>query len=167
MNFLGCEQEDHEATMKFLREDPSPDLKAYDYDENEFMDRSYFYICPLCSQRGLPDSLIVLDPGFFFVLHLKDANRESESDQPESETCLHVMATGVHAEYLLGTKADHVLRSPVIWEKAEARLSQMLQHGRNKKSLTLSIRRSPISPKEFCIEHTYLVYGARHVLPWF
>lgn len=147
--------------MGSVREDPFPDLKAYDYDENEFMDQSFSHICPLCHSRGLPDSLTELSAGFFLWLHLTDV------EQPEA--CLHVMASGVHAEYLLGTKADHVLRSQAVWKKAETRLAQLLQHAKQEQSapLTLSIRRSPDDPREFYLEHTFLVYGARHILPWF
>lgn len=167
VNYLDTTKEDHDQLMGSLRESPGAlqDLKAFDWDEGEFIDRSYDFICPSCSRAGLPDSLIRLEPSFFLRIHATDLDDPTPDEDDVVGRCpgLHVMACGVHAEYLLGTRADDVLRSDVIWKKAEARLERLIK---GKDPLTLSLRRLPHNPKEIHVENTYVVYGPRHIPPF-
>lgn len=157
INYL-CSEEAHDENMKRLAESEHPDIASYDYDENIFMDQSFVFVCPMCKSHGIPDTLCQLKPSFFFWIHLTEKLKNGWKG------CLHVMASGIHAEYFLGTKADHVLRSAEIWEKTEARIAKLINH---EEPITLVICQSPDSLDEFYLEHTYVVYSEKHVLPWF
>lgn len=153
INYL-CSEEEHDRNMRLLAESQYSNKDQLESDDKLFKDYSYYFICPLCKSRGIPDTLSQLQPSFFFWLHF--------SQQVEQVTnCFHVMASGVHAEYFLGSKADHVLRSSEIWKRAEQRLAKLLQH---QQPLTLSLRR--ISPPncEVCLEHTHVVYSNDQLL---
>ena len=175
VNHLGTTKAEHDVLMRSLRESPTilQDVKLLDYDFNEFIDCSFDYICPACKRLGKPDSLIPLEPTFFLRLHViglddptpVDDDDDDDEEMQSADKCngLHIMACGVHAEYLLGTRAEHVLRSDVIWKKAESRLKRLVDEGQ---PLTLVLRKLPENPREIHLEHTFVVYGARHVLPF-
>lgn len=154
INYL-CSEEEHDRVMQTLTETQFPNFEAFEFDDQIFKDYSYCYVCPLCKRRGIPDVLCKLEPTFFFWAHLTQQENESTS-------CLHVLASGVHAEYLLGTKADHALRSPIIWKRTEERITKLVT---NQKPMTLSLRRNPTPNNEICLEYTYVVYSANHI-PW-
>lgn len=157
INYL-CDEEEHDRNMHLLAECENPDILAdvFEIDENVFMDRSYVYICPMCKSRGIPDTLCALKPSFFFWLHATE-------NIAENSTCLHILASGRHAEYFLGTKADHVLRSQDVWKRAEQRVAKLVQ---SKQPMTLALRRYKNAPDEIYLEYTKNVYSNNHLLPW-
>ncbi len=160
VNYL-CSREEHTRNMRLLVED-TPNIDDYEYDENVFLERSYHYICPFCDSRKIPHSLCTLKPSFFLRMHVTEksiANADSESPTE----CLHILATGVHAEYFLGTKADHVLRSQVVWKRAEQRIAKLVE---SKQPLTLGLIRRESNPNEICLEFTKTVFASNHLLPW-
>ena len=144
INFLCCEQE-HSRNCQ------QADPDCLEYDEARFIDYSYAFVCPLCKHSGIPDSLCQLVPSFFFWLHITYEG-----------TCLHVMASGVHAEYFLGTKADHVCRSEEIRKRADDRRRKLLEFDQ---PLTFSLRKASAA-KEFYLENTFVAYNSKHLLPW-
>ena len=159
LNFL-CSEEEYQENLRSLI--TSKDLDDSDnctLDELCNIDYSYVFICPMCKLDGKPDVLCQLEPSFFFWLHVRD--------QPdESDNCLHVLAAGIHAEYFLGSKADHVCRSDQVWHRAKERLEKLLQDETKQKQMTLCIRKSPSHPDELYLEDTYVVYNSNHILPW-
>ena len=152
INYL-CSEEEHERNLHLLMKDTVTD--SFEYDEECHIDYSYAYVCPLCKLEGVPDSLCQLEPSFFFWLHV---TKEEEDD------CLHVMASGIHAEYFLGTKADHVCRSPDIWKRADERRRKLLEFGAQQ-PFDFCVRKSLV-PKELYLENTFVVYSSKHLLPW-
>lgn len=152
VNYLCCEEE-HTGVMLSLADSPYPNFEAFEWDDLIFKDYSYSFICPMCKLHGIPDVLCKLEPSFFFWLHLTQVTKESSN-------CFHVLASGVHAEYFLGTKADYVLRSSDIWKRTEERILKLLQ---SQKPITLSIRRRASSTYEVCLENTYVVYSSYHL----
>ncbi len=158
INYL-CAEEDHTRNMLLLTESEFPNIDAFEYDDNVTMDRSYSFICPMCKSRGVPDTLCALRPSFFFRLH---ATQNTGHDSNNSN-CLHILASGRHAEYFLGTKAEHVLRSQEVWKRAEQRIAKLVQ---SKQPLTLALRRYEANPKEIYLENTKNVYSSNHLLPW-
>ena len=151
INYL-CSEEDHDRTMKMIAESDDYKMDAIECDDRVVMDRSYSHICPMCTSKGIPEDLCILKPSFFFRLH-------AEMDSK----CLHILASGRHAEYFLGTKADHVLRSPEIWKRAEQRIVKLLD---SQQPLTLALLRYEEKPEEFYLENTRNIYASNHLLPW-
>ena len=89
-NYL-CSKEENDKLMTRLGEASSSEIE---YDVmNCFIDRSFVHICPACKSFNKPDSLIQLVPSFFYQLHFKSAQ--------EADSCLHVLACGVHAVILI------------------------------------------------------------------
>ena len=122
------------------------ELESNDHDEDVMMDRSYSFICPTCKSRGIPDVRCALLPSFVFRLHATGNDSK----------CLHILASGLHAEYFLGTKADHVLRSAEIWKRAERRIAKLVG---SKQPLVLALRRSEANPGEIHLENTKMFYS--------
>ena len=151
INYL-CSEKDHDRNMKMITELDNYNMDAIESDDRVVMDWSYSYICPMCTSRGIPEDLCILKPSFFFRLH-------TEMDTK----CLHILASGRHAEYFLGTKADHVLRSPEIWQRAEQRIVKLLE---SQQPLTLALLRYEEKPEEIYLENTINVYASNHLLPW-
>ena len=139
--------------MHLLIETDYPNMDAFESDDSVTMDRSYSFICPMCKSRGIPHVLCALKPSFFFRLHATGNDSK----------CLHILASGLHAEYFLGTKADHVLRSEEIWKRAEKRIAKLVG---SKKPLVLALRRYEANPDEIYLENTINVYSSNHLLPW-
>ena len=144
INYLCCEEEHTQNCQQ-------ADADCLEFDEACHIDYSYAFVCPLCKNSGIPDSLCQLVPSFFFWLHVS-----------YEDTCLHIMASGIHAEYFLGTKADHVCRSEEIRKRADERKQKLLEYDR---PLSFSLRKASV-PKEFYLENTYVVYNSKHILPW-
>ncbi|XP_057381586.1 uncharacterized protein LOC130704126 [Daphnia carinata] len=158
INYL-CSREDHARNIRMLI-DGSSSIDDYEFDENIFLDRSYDYICPLCNSNGISHSLCTLKPSFFFRVH---ATQLIEKINSQNSTCIHILASGIHAEYFFGTKADHVLRSKDIWNRAEQRISKLVQ---NQQPLTLGLLRCQDNPSEILLEFTKNVFAVNHLLPW-
>lgn len=158
LNYL-CSREEHTRNMTLLVEGKY-NIDDYEYDEIVPLDKSYSYICPLCDSRKIPHSLCTLKPSFFLRMHVTEESKTNSGGEPTME-CLHVLATGVHAEYFLGTKADHVLRSQEIWKRAEKRIIKLLE---SQQPLTLGLIQR--APNEFCLEFTKIIFAANHLLPW-
>ncbi|KAK4014816.1 hypothetical protein OUZ56_027326 [Daphnia magna] len=154
-----CNPEEHSRNIRMLI-DGSSSIDNYEYDENVFLNRRYDYICPLCNSNGISHSLCTLKPSFFFRVH---ATQLIEKINSQNTACIHILASGIHAEYFLGTKADHVLRSQEIWKRAEQRISKLVQ---NQQPLTLSLLRCQDNPNEICLEFTKNVFAVNHLLPW-
>lgn len=158
-NFL-CSEEEYVSNMTLLANSDDVDLSRYECDEDVFIDRSFSFVCPVCKLSNLPDVLCQLQPTFLFSLHLSKFKQPSS---PTEESCLHVKACGIHAEYFLGTRTDHVLRSPEVWQRAENRLVKLMK---SHQPLRLSVRRHQESENEVYLENTYVVYSNYHVLPF-
>ena len=139
--------------MHLLIETDYPNMDAFESDDSVTMDRSYSFICPMCKSRGIPHVLCALKPSFFFRLHATGNDSK----------CLHILASGLHAEYFLGTKADHVLRNEEIWKRAEKRIAKLVE---NKQPLVLALRRYETNPDEIYLENTRNVYSTNQLLPW-
>jgi hypothetical protein len=160
MNYL-CSVEEHTRNMRLLV-DGNPNIDDYEYDENVFLDKSYYFICPFCDSRKIPHSLCTLKPSFFLRMHVTEKLTKNDGSEPSLD-CLHILATGVHAEYFLGTKADHVLRSQEIWKRAEHRITKLIE---SQQPLTLGLIRRASNPNEICLEFTKTVFASNHLLPW-
>ena len=160
INYL-CSEEEHAANLQLLLDSDNPDIEegAYEDDDSCYIDYSYAFVCPSCKSQGLPDVLCQLEPSFFFWLHV------SQDEPPVSGAgarCLHIMATGIHAESFMGTKADMVCRSQEIWKRAERRSRQLMQVAAQR-PLTFGLRRSLNQPDEIYLENTWVVYGSKHL----
>lgn len=151
INYLCCEK-DHDRNMKIIVESDDYNMETIESDDSVVMDRTYSYICPTCTSNGIPEELCILKPSFFFQLHAETNSK-----------CLHIFASGRHAEYFLGTKADHVLRSGEIWKRAEQRIVKLLE---SQQLLTLALLRYEEKPDEFYLENTKNVYASNQLLPW-
>ena len=156
-NYL-CSEEDHDRNMEELINNDNADLSRYENDENVFLDKTFMFTCPSCKLQGLPDALCRVEPTFIFQLHLTNL-----TNQTNNESCLHVKAFGIHAEYFLGTKADHVLRSPEVWKRAESRLVKLAE---SRVPIVLNLRKNSNPPYEVHLEDTFVVYGSYHILPF-
>ena len=158
LNYIDCSEEEYRDNLARLHSSETGDnfagaLTSFDRDESCGLDYSYVYVCPSCKKDGKPDVQCQLQPSFFFWLHVQ-----------HGDSCLHVMASGVHAEYFLGTRADHACRSERVWAKAKVRIERLLSAAKEN-PLTLGIRKSA-TDKEFYLENTFGVYSSRHILPW-
>ena len=154
-----CSEEDHDRNMEELINNDNADLRRYENDENVFLDKTFMFTCPSCKLQGLPDALCRLEPTFIFQLHLTNL-----TNQTNNQSCLHVKAFGIHAEYFLGTKADHVLRSPEVWKRANSRLAKLAE---SRVPIVLNLRKNSNPPYEVHLEDTLVVYGSYHILPFY
>jgi len=175
-NYLFSEKAEHDAMLQLFIDQGEFNIEDYEYDNNLFFDRSYFFVCPNC-KKVKSHSLCVLTPSFFLRVHLTSPTQSED---------LHVFVTGVHAgknclfsfsfslvttkkflvyvtEYFLGTVADHVLRNSVVRERAEKRLAQLLSYDQPIKFL---LRKSLLHPNEIYMENTFLIYGSKFVPSW-
>ena len=152
VNYINSSREEYEAELQRLMGNRRRLIGEYEVDERQSFDHSYAFLCPSCKDEGKPDALCILRPTFCFWLHTKS---------PINDKCIHLLVFGLHAEYLLGTRAEHVLHSQVVRDKAKLRVQQLIDFG--SQGITLSVHRKN---QVYCVEHTFVVYHSRHVLPW-
>ena len=86
-NYLFGEKAEHDAMLQLFIDQGEFNIEDYEYDNNLFLDRSYFFVCPNC-KKVKSHSLCVLTPSFFLRVHLTSPTQSED---------LHVFVTGVHA----------------------------------------------------------------------
>lgn len=158
-NYL-CSEEEYRQNLQRWSSAEGQD-GGYQMDELLHLDYSFAFVCPMCKSDGVPDVLCQLEPSFFFWIHIEQ----------EGGGCLCLLAAGVHAEYFLGTKADHVCRSEEVRQCARDRLDRLIASvDESNLVLNLGVRKVSSSAGdqtgEFHLEDTFLVYDSRHILPW-